>query len=88
MGEMSGAVIFIIKIEEDLCIFYERRRKNTKNRATNTDGSLVPVTINKVVPYQNLKKIRQSYGVNDQDPYFFIQEKLPPGTVIHPGIRY
>jgi hypothetical protein len=51
MGEMLGAVIIIIKIEEKLCIFCERRRKNTEDRATNTDGSLVPVIINKVVLY-------------------------------------
>jgi hypothetical protein len=85
---MSGAIIAMIKTKKDLCIFYKKRKKNTKNRITNTDGSLLPVTINKVIPYQNLEKIRQSYGIDDQDPYFFIQEKLPPGTVIHPGTGY
>jgi hypothetical protein len=72
MGEMSGAIIAIIKIKKDLCIFCKGKRKDTKNKATNTDGSLVPVTTNKVIPYQNLKEVRQSYGINDQDPYFFI----------------
>jgi thioredoxin-related protein len=49
--EMSGVVIAIIKIEKKLCIFCERRKKNTKDRAINTDGSLVPVTTNKVISY-------------------------------------
>jgi hypothetical protein len=80
---MSGVVIAIMRIEENLYIFCEGRKKDTKNRAINTDGSLVPVTINKVVFYQNLEKIRLSYGIDNQDPYFFIQEKLFPGTVIH-----
>jgi hypothetical protein len=88
MGKMLGAVIAIIKIEEDLYIFYEDRRKSIEDRATNTDGSLVPVIINKVIPYQNLEEIRQSYGIDDQDPYFFIQEKLLPDTVVHPGAGY
>jgi hypothetical protein len=51
MGEMSGAVIVIIKIEKDLCVFYEGRKKSIENRAINTDGSLVPVIVNKVVLY-------------------------------------
>jgi hypothetical protein len=58
MEEMSGAIIVIIKTEEDLCIFCESKRKSTEDRAINTDGSLMPVIINKVVPYQNLKEIR------------------------------
>jgi hypothetical protein len=61
---MSGAVITIIKIEKDLCIFCERKRKGTKNKVTNTDGSLVPVTVNKMVPYRNLEKVRLSYGID------------------------
>jgi hypothetical protein len=65
MREMSGAIIAIIKIEKDLCIFCEKRKRNTKNRAINTDESLMPVIINKVISYQNLEEIRQSYGVND-----------------------
>jgi hypothetical protein len=85
---MSGAVIIIIKTEKDLCIFCEGKRKDIKDRATNTDGNLVPVIINKVIPYRNLKKVRQSYGIDDQDPYFFIREKLPPGTVIYPETGY
>jgi hypothetical protein len=88
MGEMSGAVIVIIKIKEDLCIFCKGRRKSIEDRVINTDGSLVPVIINKVVPYQNLEEVRQSYGIGDQDPYFFIQEKLSPGTVMHLGVGY
>jgi hypothetical protein len=82
MGEMSGAMITMIKIE-DLYIFYERKRKNTEDKATNTDGSLMPVMINKVVPYRNLEEVRLSYGIDSQDPYFFIREESPPGTVIH-----
>jgi hypothetical protein len=65
MGKMSGAVIAIIKIEKDLCIFCERKRKNTKNRATNTDGNLMPVIVNKVISYRNLEKIRLSYDIDD-----------------------
>jgi hypothetical protein len=80
---MSGVVIAIIKIEKDLYIFCEKRKKNTKDRAINTDGSLVPVIINKVILYRNLEKIRLSYGIDDQDFYFFMQEKLPPDTVIY-----
>jgi hypothetical protein len=71
MGEMSGTVIAIIKIEKNLCIFCGRKKK-PKNRAINTDGSLVPVIINKVIPYRNLEEVRLFYGVNDQDFYFFI----------------
>jgi hypothetical protein len=63
MGEMSGAVITIIKIEKDLCIFC-KRKKNTRDKATNTDGSLMPVIINKIVPYRNLEKMRLFYGIN------------------------
>jgi hypothetical protein len=55
---MSGAIITIIKIEKDLCIFCKKKRKNTRDRATNTDGSLMPVIINKVISYQNLEKVR------------------------------
>jgi hypothetical protein len=65
MGEMSGAIIVMIKIKKDLCIFCEGRRKNIKDRITNTDGSLVPVIINKVVPYRNLEKVRLSYNIDD-----------------------
>jgi hypothetical protein len=65
MGEMSGAVIVIIKIKEDLYIFCERRRKDMKDRVTNTDGSLVPVIINKVVFYRNLEEIRLFYGIDN-----------------------
>jgi hypothetical protein len=83
MGEMSGAIIAIIKIKEDLCIFCEGKRRDMRNRAINTDESLVPVMTNKVISYRNLKEVRQSYGIDNQNPYFFIQEKLSPGIVIH-----
>jgi hypothetical protein len=56
----------------DLYIFYERKRNKTQNQITNTDGNLMPVIINKIIPYRNLKKVRQSYNINNQDPYFFI----------------
>jgi hypothetical protein len=72
----------------DLYIFCKRKRNKTQNQATNTDGNLISVIINKMVPYRNLKEIRQSYGINDQDPYFFIQEKLLPDTVIHHNAGY
>jgi hypothetical protein len=58
--------------ERDLYIFYKRKRNRTQDQAINTDGNLIPVIINKVIPYRNLKEIRQSYDINDQDPYFFI----------------
>jgi hypothetical protein len=80
---MSETVIAIMKIEKDLYIFCEKRRKDTEDRATNTDGNLIPVIINKVIPYRNLEKIRLSYGIDAQDPYFFIKKEPPPGTVIH-----
>jgi hypothetical protein len=83
MGEMSGAMIIIMKIEEDLYIFCERRKRDTEDRAINTDGSLVPVIINRVVPYQNLEKVRWSYDIDAQDPYFFIREEPPLGTVVY-----
>jgi hypothetical protein len=85
---MSGTVIIMIKIKENLYIFCEGRKKDIKNRATNTDGSLIPVTVGKIVFYRNLKEMRLSYGIDNQDPYFFVREKLPPGTVIHPGAGY
>jgi hypothetical protein len=69
--------------EVDLYIFYKEKRNRTQDQATNIDKSLTPVTINKVIPYRDLEKVRQSYGVNDQDPYFFIQERLLPDIVIH-----
>jgi hypothetical protein len=57
MGEMSGVVIVMIKIEEDLYIFCEGKRKDIKNRAINTDGSLVSVIVNKVISYRNLEEV-------------------------------
>jgi hypothetical protein len=80
---MSGAIIVIIKIEKDLCIFYKGKKKNTENRVTNTDGSLVPVIVNKMIPYRNLEKVRLSYGIDAQDSYFFIREESPLGTVVY-----
>jgi hypothetical protein len=65
MGEMSGVVIVMIKIKEDLYIFCERKRKNTKDRIINTDGSLIPVIINKIIFYRNLEEVRLFYGIND-----------------------
>jgi hypothetical protein len=58
MGEISGAVIVIIKTEEDLYIFCEGKRRNTEDKAINTDESLVSVIINRVMPYQSLEEIR------------------------------
>jgi hypothetical protein len=49
----------------DLCIFYKRKRNRTQDQAINTDGSLIPVIINKVILYRNLKEVRRSYGIND-----------------------
>jgi hypothetical protein len=74
--------------EVDLCIFCKGKRNKTQDQATNTDGNLIPVTVNKVVPYRDLEEIRRSYGINNQDPYFFIQEKLLSGTVIHQNAGY
>jgi hypothetical protein len=80
---MTETVITMIKTEKDLYIFCEGRKKDTENRAINTDGSLMPVTVNKIVPYRNLKEIRLSYGIDTQDPYFFVREEPPPETVIY-----
>jgi uncharacterized membrane protein YcaP (DUF421 family) len=49
----------------DLYIFYKRKKNKTQNQATNTDENLIPVIINKVIPYRNLKKIRRSYDINN-----------------------
>jgi hypothetical protein len=65
LGEISGTVIIIIGTEVDLCIFYKRKRNKTQDQATNTDGNLVLIIINKVVPYRDLKEIRRSYNIND-----------------------
>jgi hypothetical protein len=65
MEEMLGAVITIIKTKKDLYIFYEGKRKNTRDKTINTNESLMPVIINKIVPYQNLKEMRQSYGIDN-----------------------
>jgi hypothetical protein len=62
----------IMGTEVDLYIFCKGKRNRTQDQATNTDGNLIPVTVNKVVPYRNLEKVRRSYGINNQDPYFFI----------------
>jgi hypothetical protein len=53
-----------MKTEKDLYIFCERKKKDIENRATNTDGSLMPVTINKMISYRNLKKIRLFYSID------------------------
>jgi hypothetical protein len=71
MGEMSEVVIAIIKAETDLCIFCKGKRKDTGDKTINTDKSLIPIIINKVVPYRNLEEIRLFYKIDDQDPYFF-----------------
>jgi hypothetical protein len=62
----------IIKTEIDLYIFYKRKKNKTQDQAINTDGNLIPVTINKVILYRNLKEIRRFYDINNQDSYFFI----------------
>jgi hypothetical protein len=85
---MSGAIIIMIKIEENLCIFCEGRKKDTEDRAINTDGNLMPVIINKVIPYRNLEKIRLSYGIDAQDLYFFIKKESPLSTVIYQRTGY
>jgi hypothetical protein len=72
----------------DLCIFCKEKRNKTQNQATNTDRSLVLVTINKIILYRNLEEIRRFYSINNQDLYFFIQEKLPPDIVIYHNARY
>jgi hypothetical protein len=72
----------------DLYIFCKEKKNRTQDQIINTDGNLVPVIINKIVPYRNLEEIRRFYNINDQDPYFFIQKKLPPGIVIHQNARY
>jgi hypothetical protein len=62
----------MIEIEIDLCIFYKEKKNKTQDQAINTDGNLMPVIINKVISYRNLKRVRLSYGIDEQDPYFFI----------------
>jgi hypothetical protein len=64
MGEISGAIIIMIRIKKDLYIFCKGKRKGTEDKATNTDGSLMPVIVNKIVPYRNLEEIRLSYGID------------------------
>jgi hypothetical protein len=56
----------------DLYIFCERKKNRIQDQATNIDRNLMPVTINKVVPYKNLEEVRLFYDINDQDPYFFV----------------
>jgi hypothetical protein len=55
----------MIGTEMDLCIFCKEKRNKTQDQTINTDGSLVSVIINKVIPYRNLEKIRRSYGIDD-----------------------
>jgi hypothetical protein len=62
---MLRVMIVIIKTKKNLYIFCERKKRNTKDRATNTDGNLMPVIINKMIPYQNLEEMRLSYGIDD-----------------------
>jgi hypothetical protein len=54
MGEMSGAVIIIMREKSNLCIFCKGRRKGISNKDTNTDKNLAPITVNKVVLYKDL----------------------------------
>jgi hypothetical protein len=61
---MSGVIIAIIRTEKNLCIFCKGKKKDTENKATNTDRNLVPVTINKVISYKNLEKVRLSYSID------------------------
>jgi hypothetical protein len=81
-------VTIIMGTEIDLYIFYKRKKNRTQDQAINTDGNLIPVIINKIVSYRNLEKVRRFYNINNQNPYFFIQEKLSSGTVIHHNARY
>lgn len=83
LKEITGTVVTIMRIEMDLCIFYKNKRNRTKDQATNTEKNLLPAKINQVVLYKNLQELRLSYGIDNQDPYFFIQKKLPSGTVIY-----
>jgi hypothetical protein len=46
MGEMSEAIIIIIKEKLSLCIFCEGKRKNINDKNTNTDRSLVLIIVN------------------------------------------
>jgi hypothetical protein len=46
MGKMSEAIIAIIKKELNLCIFCEKRRKDTNDKNINTDRNLVLTVIN------------------------------------------
>jgi hypothetical protein len=50
MGEMSKAIIVMIKIEKDLYIFCEGRKRDIKDRAINTEN-LVSIGVNKIIPY-------------------------------------
>jgi hypothetical protein len=70
--EITRTITTIIEIEIDLCIFYKKNKNKTQDQAINTDGNLMPVIINKVIFYRNLKRVRLSYGIDEQDPYFFI----------------
>jgi hypothetical protein len=81
LREITGTVITIIRSELDLCIFCENKKYKIRNQIINTDKNLVP--INKVIPYQNLEDLRLLFSVNEQDPYFFVREKLPLEIVIH-----
>jgi hypothetical protein len=62
----------MIGTEMDLYIFYKGKRNRTQDQTINTDGNLMPITINKVIPYRNLEKIRRFYDIDNQDSYFFI----------------
>jgi hypothetical protein len=65
LGEITGIIATIIGIKIDLCIFYKKKRNKIQDRVTNTDENLILVTINKVIPYRNLEKVRQFYNIND-----------------------
>jgi hypothetical protein len=88
MGEMSGIIIAIMKKESNLCIFYKERRKDINNKDTNTDRNLVLITVNKVVSYRDFQELRFSYGIDTQDPYFFIEKKLLSEAVIYQRAGY
>jgi hypothetical protein len=52
-------------IEIDLYIFYKGKRNKTQDQAINTNENLIPVIINKIIPYRNLEKVRRFYNIDN-----------------------